>query len=195
MVPDACTIYFRKLKIALMILLLMAFQAVSAQPERSGPPPLKDRLFYGGSFGLQFGTITNIEASPVIGIWVLPRLAMAVGPDYKYYKDPDGRTDIYGGRGYTEFVIIKDINSIVPIGLNMGIFAHFEDEFLSLDAEFWNITVATSGRYNVNTLLAGAGVSQPVGRRSSINMMVLWALNESQYDIYSSPEFRVSFIF
>jgi len=78
--------------------------------------------------------------------------------------------------------------------LNMGIFIHFEDEFLSLDSGFWQIPSAAK-RYNINTLLAGAGISQPVGRRSSVNMMVLWALNEAEYDIYSSPEFRVTFTF
>jgi hypothetical protein len=194
MVLNHCIAYFRRLGIATVVILLIAVQAVSAQKVRSETPPLKERLFYGGSFGLQIGTITDIELSPIIGLWVLPRLSVAVGPDYRFYKDPDGRTNIYGGKGYTEFYIIRDINSLIPIGLNMGIFIHFEDEFLSLDSEFWQIPV-TDKRYNVNTLLAGAGISQPIGMRSSINMMVLWALNESEYDIYSSPEFRVTFTF
>ncbi len=195
MVVTHCSTYFRRMRITAFLFLLLAVQAASAQRERSEPPPLRERIFYGGSFGLQIGTITNIEASPIIGFWVLPRLAVAAGPNYRFYKDPTGKTDIYGGRGYTEFVLINNINSILPIGLNMGIFFHFEDEFMSLDSEFWQISTSATTRYNINTLLAGAGISQPVGRRSSINMMVLWALNESEYDIYGSPEFRVSFIF
>jgi hypothetical protein len=185
---------FRIQNITVVIILLFVFQTVSAQRVRRETPPLRERLFYGGSFGLQVGTITDIEVSPVIGIWVLPRLAVATGPDYRFYKDPMGRTNIYGGRAYTEFVIIRDINSVIPVGLNMGIFAHFEDELLSLDSEFWQIQTS-SPRYNVNTLLTGPGISQPIGRRSSINMMVLWALKESEYYIYNGPEFRVSFIF
>ena len=186
---------FRRLSFAGVFLLLITVQCAQAQRVGSEPPPLKERLFYGGSFGLQIGTITDIEISPIIGLWVLPRLNVAAGPNYRFYKDPAGRTDIYGGKGYTEFVLIKDINSIVPLGINMGIFFHFEDELLSLDSEFWNISTANSERYNINTLLAGAGLSQPIGRRSSLNMMVLWALNESEYNIYSTPEFRVSFTF
>jgi hypothetical protein len=185
---------FRIQNITVVIILLFVFQTVSAQRVRRETPPLRERLFYGGSFGLQVGTITDIEVSPVIGIWVLPRLAVATGPDYRFYKDPMGRTNIYGGRAYTEFVIIRDINSVIPVGLNMGIFAHFEDELHSLDSEFWQIQTS-SPRYNVNTLLTGPGISQPIGRRSSINMMVLWALKESEYYIYNGPEFRVSFIF
>ena len=185
---------FPLMRIAAVIILLAVLHDAAAQRERSGPPPFRERLFFGGSFGLQIGTITDIELSPVAGFWVLPRLAAAAGPIYRFYKDPLGRTDIYGGRAYTEFVIVRNINSLIPIGLNMGIFVHFEDEFLSLDSEFWQIPSATN-RYNINTLLAGAGISQPVGRRASVNMMVLWALNEAEYDIYSSPEFRVTFMF
>jgi len=176
------------------ILILCVCQAGIAQKERSEPPPLKERIFFGGSFGLQLGTITDIELAPVAGFWMLPRLAVAAGPDYRFYKDPLGKTNIYGGKAYLEFVLIRDINTLIPIGLNMGIFLHFEDEMLSLDSEFWQIP-SGSERYNVNTLLAGAGLSQPVGRRASVNMMLLWALNEGEYNVYSSPEFRVTFIF
>src|SRR5665811_1222309 len=65
------------------------------QKEKEESPPFKERLFYGGSFGLQFGTITDIQVSPVIGYWLLPRLNVAVGPDYRYYKDQFDRTTIY----------------------------------------------------------------------------------------------------
>ncbi len=195
MVLNRCRLYFPFMRIAgIIVILLVALQDASAQRERSEPPPFRERLFFGGSFGLQIGTITDIELSPIAGFWVLPRLAVAAGPNYRFYKDPLGRTDIYGGRAYTEFVVVRNLNSLIPIGLNMGIFVHFEDEFLSLDSEFWQIPSAAK-RYNINTLLAGAGISQPVGRRSSVNMMVLWALNEAEYNIYSSPEFRITFTF
>ncbi len=187
---------FRRFSLSAIILLLIAVLSASAQRSRSETPPFKERLFYGGSFGLQLGTITDIELSPIIGFWVLPRLAVAAGPNYRFYKDSRyGRTTIYGGRGYSQYVIIRDINSIIPVGLNMGIFFHIEDEFLSLESAFWQNPPLTSDRFTVNTFLAGAGISQPVGRRSFINMMVLWALNDSEYDIYSSPEFRVSYTF
>ncbi len=176
-------------------LALIGLQETSAQRSRSEVPPLRERLFFGGSIGLQFGTITNIEVSPIVGLWVLPRLAVAAGPDYRFYKDPVGQTNIYGGRGYTQIVLIKDINSIIPIGLNMGLFLHAEDEFLSLESAFWKNPPYTSDRFSVNTLLAGGGISQPLGRRGAINMMVLWMLNDSGYNIYGNPEVRVSFTF
>ena len=124
----------------LILILLLIFSiapVLSGQRSREEPPPLRERLFYGGSFGLQFGTITDIQVSPVIGLWVLPRVAIAVGPDYQYFKSPFGKTNIYGGKGYLQFVVFQDISSIIPLGSHTGIFFHIEDELLSLESAFW----------------------------------------------------------
>jgi hypothetical protein len=189
------------------LLALLSFSVISGQNSKEdqfpfeqgntkATPPVKERLFYGGSFGLMFGTITDIQVSPVIGFWVLPRVAVAVGPTYRYYKDQIDRTAIYGGKGYLQFVIIQDINSIIPVGVHTGIFLHVEDELLSLKTSFWkNPPPYKTDRFYVNTVLAGGGISQQIGRRSSLNLMVLWPLNDSVFEIYSKPEIRISFIF
>ena len=184
-------------KVATILLItFFSVQVLSAQrSRRNEPPPLIDRLFFGGSFGLQFGSITDIQVSPVAGMWVLPRIAIAAGPTYRLYKDYFVKTDFYGGRAYLQFAIIQNLSSIIPIGSNTGIFLHAENELLSLKSTSWKNPPYTSDRFYVNTILAGAGLSQQIGRRSSINMMVLWALNESIYDIYSNPEIRVAFTF
>lgn len=169
--------------------------AVYGQKRKEEPPPLRERIFFGGNFGLQLGTYTDIQVSPVIGLWILPRLSVAAGPDYRFYKDPYGRTNIYGAKGYMQFVVLQDIGSVIPIGGGLGIFLHIEDEFLSLESEFWKNPPFTSERFTINTILAGGGISQQIGRRSSINMMALWALNDSGYAIYGNPEIRVSFNF
>ena len=183
-----------RITIFTFILLFASASLISGQKSREEPPPLKERLFYGGSFGLQFGTITDIQVSPVIGLWVLPRLAVAVGPDYIYYKDPFGSTNIYGGKGYLQFVVIQNIGSILPVGANLGVFLHVEDDLLNLESSYWNNLLA-SNRFYINTVLAGGGISQQIGRRSSLNIMVLWALNESKYYVYSNPVIRFSFTF
>jgi len=178
-----------------LLLLVSSFAGVSGQKNREEPPPFRERLFFGGNFGLQFGTITDIQVSPVVGLWVLPRLAVAVGPDYRFYKYRYDRTSIYGGKCYMQFVIIKDINTFLPIGANTGIFFHIEDELLSLKSTFWKNPPVFSDRFYINTVLAGGGISQQIGRRSSLNIMALWPLNDSGYGVYSNPEIRVSFNF
>ncbi|MEI6047913.1 MAG: hypothetical protein WCS03_03365 [Bacteroidota bacterium] len=184
----------RRNLILTILLLFASVSIISGQKNKEEPPPLSERLFYGGNIGLQLGSTTDIQVSPVIGIWILPRLAAAVGPNYRFYKDWYGRTNIYGAKGYMEFVVIQDINSFIPIGVGTGVFLHVEDEMLSLESSVWKDTTA-SGRFYINTVLAGGGISQRIGRRSSLNIMVLWALNDSGYGVYSNPEIRVSFIF
>lgn len=162
---------------------------------REEPPPLKERLFFGGSFGLQFGTITDIQFSPVAGIWLLPRVAVAAGPNYRYFKDPFDRTSIYGGKAYSEFIFLQDLDNIIPIGLHFGMFFHVEDEVLSLESSFFRTMPQDMDRFLINTVLAGVGIRQQMGRRSSLNMTFLWALNDHGYGIYGNPEIRISFMF
>ncbi len=184
-------------KPVLVFLILTASLSVgSAQSTREEAPPLKERLFFGGNVGLQFGTITDIQIAPVAGLWVLPRLAIAIGPDYHFFKYQRVQTNIYGGKGYMEFVVFQNINKFIPMGSNTGIFIHVEDELLSLESAFWKEqNTYTSDRFYINTLLAGPGLSQQIGRRASLNIMCLWALNDSGYGIYGNPDIRVSFTF
>jgi hypothetical protein len=195
------------LRTALLIslLALISFSVISGQKSKDDQfpydqssdketPPVKDRLFFGGSLGLMFGTITDIQVSPVIGFWVLPRIAVAAGPIYRYYKDPLDKTSIYGGRGYMEFVVIQDLSAIFHGSGHTGLFLHAEDELLSLKASFWKYPYNPPGRFYLNTVLAGAGISQQIGKRSSLNFMLLWPLDDP-YEIYSKPELRISFLF
>jgi hypothetical protein len=178
-----------------LISIILSVSPLSAQRIDNGAPSLKERLFYGGSLGLQFGGITDIQLSPVIGFWVLPRLAVALGPDYRGYKDHYGRTDIIGGSAYTQIVIIQDLNNLIPLGMHYGIFLQAEDELLSLESLYWKKLPVKSDRFFINTPMAGAGITQPLGKRTSLNMAVLWTLVTPEYDMYSNPEIRVSIIF
>jgi hypothetical protein len=183
---------------AVLTLLLLNYPATGySQKVKGDAPPLRERIFFGGDFGLQFGTITNIDIAPIVGIWVLPRVAVAAGPEYTYYAMKNvGSTSIFGGRVYTQLVLIQDINNIIPAGIHLGLFIHAEDEIQSLESDtpFWVNTKVDSERFNVNALLVGGGISQPMGRRGALNIIALWALDDP-YELYSSPEIRISFTF
>jgi hypothetical protein len=170
------------------------------QKSENATPAFKERLFFGGNLGLMFGTITDLQISPVVGYWLLPRLAVAIGPTYRYFRSTDyynlvNKTSIYGAKSYAQFVLIQDMSSFIPMGAHTGVFLHIEDELLSLKANFWKAPLNPRGRFYVNTVLLGGGISQQIGKRSSMDFMVLWPLNESDYNIYNKPEIRVSFIF
>jgi hypothetical protein len=186
--------HFKKIIILELFFLVTLFSVVSGQRIKEETPPLRERMFFGGTLGLQFGTFTNIQVTPIVGLWVQPRIAIAAGPNFQYYKDPYFETTIYGGNGYIQFVPLRDFNNVVPIGIHMGIFVHLEDELLSLESAVWD-PQNPSNRFTINTVLAGFGISQQLGMRSSINLKFLWALNDTGYGMYDNPEIRISFNF
>jgi hypothetical protein len=182
-------------KISTLVILFFSFSILSGQESDKEIPALKDRLFYGGHVALQFGTITNIEIAPIIGLWVLPKLAIAAGPSYIYYKDMYGANDIWGGRTYAQYVIIRDVDKFIPLGVHTSLCLHLEDEMLSLDSRLKDSNSVSGRRFMVNTVLGGLAISQQIGRRSAINLMILWTLNDPGYQVYSNPEIRIGFAF
>jgi hypothetical protein len=184
----------RSPNIPVIIMLIFLTGNLSGQSVRDDPPPVRERIFFAGNVGLQFGTFTNIELSPSIGYWILPRLSLAMGPTYQFYKDPLGKTDLWGPRIYTQFLIIRDLTKVIPVGIGGSICSHMEYEGLSLRRDFWQSYTET-GRFYVNTFLAGFGFNQPVSQRSFMTLTVLWTLTDSGYDLYSNPEIRIGFMF
>lgn len=174
----------------LLISLISSYTALSAQKQGSDKPPLKERLFFGGSFGLQLGTYTDIDISPVIGLWVLPRLNIAAGPKYRYIKYGAERANIYGGRAYTQFMFIRDLDNIVPMGVHLGFFLQAEDEFF----KFRYTDGTNTEEVFSNAPLLGVGVSQPLGRRAAVNLSIMFAVDDP-YDFYGDPEFRITITF
>ena len=171
----------------------------------------RDRLFFGGSFGLSIGSYTDIEISPHIGYYITPRWAAGIGVVYEYYNyrdhfiiGPDPATGrliterfeshIWGGRIFTNYVIVNNVNDWLPLGLHFRIFAHVEYEALSYEKRFFDYFA--TGRELQNSILVGGGLRFPTGKRSSMNLTILWNLNSSINDVYGNgPVLRLSFNF
>jgi hypothetical protein len=186
-----------KYLIAGILVILIASTPVSAQKRKEPPPPLRERIFFGGSFGLQFGTYTNIEINPIVGLWVFPNLAVAAGPGYQYFNDKtyNVSTDIFSAKAYIQLVLLRDIDKFIPLGVHTSIILHGEDEMLNLETEYWKSISLSHNRFWVNSLLAGGGLSQQIGKKGAFNILVLWVLTDSGYSLYSNPEIRIGFTF
>lgn len=183
------------LKIFVFLMLSSSGNFLFGQDQAKQVPSFNERFFFGGNIGLQFGSISDIEVSPVAGYWVLPRLAVAIGPEYRFYKYFRETTHIYGAKAYTEFTVLRNINSVIPIGSNTDILLHAEDSFLSLESDFFKDPPFDNNRFVVNTILGGGGISQQIGKRSYLTLLVLWTLDSHEYGLYSNPDFRISFMF
>jgi hypothetical protein len=152
---------------------------------RKNPPRerILDKMFVGGNFGLQFGTSTFVDFSPLVGYKVTEKVWAGVGATYQYYHYNDGvynfETNVFGGRVFGKYFFTNNL------------FAHCEYEYLNLEAfDFY-----PRRRVDVTSLLAGAGYLQRFGRNSGIMAMILYNFTESLYTPYNNPIIRMGVIF
>ena len=174
-------------------------QVVCAQ-EESESATLLDRIFFGGNFGLQFGTITIIELSPIVGYHVTPKLSSGIGLRYEYFKDSrsfyGGSTNIYGTSVFSRYMLFGGQGESVNLGILHSLYAQVEYEMLSLEKQYFGFwPPEEEGRYLAHSVLVGGGLFQPTGTKGGFLFSVLWNLNETSRSPYNNPIIRVGFIF
>lgn len=164
------------------LLLFLAFIPAQAQ-EKPVKRQLSDKVFFGGSFNLQFGSLTLVDISPVAGYHITPSTSMGLGATWQYYRNSfyDIKTSNYGGLAFIRQQIVA------------GFFAHAEIDVVNVEY-YSSITSGTLRAWDT-ALFVGGGYSQQVGRRSSYYIMALWNLNQTSTSPYESPVFRVGFWF
>jgi hypothetical protein len=184
------------LKICFIIpLVLVTFFSRGQEPEEM---TLRDRIYFGGDFSLMFGTITFIEVSPIAGYRFTPRFSSGFGITYQYYREKTYlntivKSNIYGGRVFSKYLFLKDLNEFIPVGLHAGLQGYCEYEFLNLPSFF--SLMHDSGRFWLHSFYVGGGLELPVGRRTSMNLLVLFNLNDTGESPYSNPVVRIGFVF
>jgi hypothetical protein len=155
--------------------------------EQEKKSSFKDHLFFGGGLGLQFGNMTLIDISPMVGYKITPRIGIGVGPTYKYYgyKDKlnpsyDFKTNVYGGSIFSRIILYENI------------FAHAEYESL-----YYKMKNSTSSglpeSLSIQSVLVGGGYRQQIGENAFMNLMILWNLNETPDSPYTNPIIRAGF--
>lgn len=142
-----------------------------------------DRVRLGGYLGLQFGSITLVDISPMLMYGITPKLYSGVGFTYIYFKDkrytPEYSSNTYGGRLFLQYLIWQ------------GLFAHVEYELLNVD--FFDPVTFERGRTNLNNFFVGGGYRQAIGGRAFASITILYNLNDSRYSPYQNPLLRIGF--
>lgn len=145
---------------------------------------LKDRFFYGGNLGLQFGSVTFIDVSPMVGFWFTNELSAGVGAIYNYAKysnyNPAIERQLYGGNVFARLDIFS----------NLFLHAQYEP----INVEYFDLSGKKSRKWVENTLVGG-GYKQAVGKRSCLTISVLWNLTQSEDSPYQNPIIRAGFNF
>ncbi len=188
-------------KLIFSLVCLMISLGIAAQEEQDVKNmTFGQRLFYGGDFGLSFGTNTYINLSPYVGYRVTNRLSAGLGPIYIFekYKYYNFKTSTYGGKALLSFTVLKNIGQYLNIGIGNIIF-HTENELISIERlEYDPNTLKiynTEERLWIDNWLVGGGLNQPFGSRGGINIFVLWDVTQNRYSPHSNPVVRLGFYF
>jgi hypothetical protein len=176
-------------KFLLILLILLSFGKISFAQLESDVP---NRWYFGGNLGANFGYVTDVEISPLVGYRLNHNFYLGAGMTYIYYsvQDPNYSydnytTSMYGLRFFAKEMVYRNI------------FAYAELEFLNLNEP--DPFGFSPGLFNrtVETPFIGAGFSQPLGGSAFTYLMVLWNLNNTDpfSPYYFNPVIRVGFIF
>ena len=180
--------------ILLLLLLLGTCSVRSVAQDRpaygSAPPPqsqsmsLKDRLFFGGNLGLNFGSLTLINVSPLVGVRLTDKLGVGVGPTYTYFSDRRStykfETESYGGRLFAQYRIVESVL--------------LYSEYELINTEVPNLLYTALERRNISSLFLGGGYIQQIGRSSAVSITLLYNVLEGDYPIYENPLIRTGFL-
>ena len=169
------------IKIIIFVLLLSISDFAISQKDSIPKNPFRNKLYTGGSVGLQIGDVTLIEVSPILGYNITKNLSIGIGASYQFMKirEYNISSNTYGGSVFSRYTIWRSI------------FAHAEYELLNFEnIELYN-NVIHKQRMNVSSLFVGGGYRQMIGENSAMVLLVLWNLNETPYTPYTNPILRV----
>jgi hypothetical protein len=182
---------------ALLIGLSLICFTLPAQDTQKPPKIKKERKFlsrldFGGYIGAQFGTVTLVDISPIVGYRVTDRFHTGVGFTYQYYRydysnAPDYSTSSYGTSVFGRYFIWRDL------------FAHVE--YAPLYVTYYDYYYDNTGFYSyreqgntwVHDFFIGGGYRQVLGGKAFMSLMVLFNVNETYYSPYRNPVIRIGF--
>lgn len=167
---------------------LLSFKALNAQNITGNTQPeynFKSHLYFGGGFGLQFGYMTLIEVSPLVGYNITPKFSIGLSPTYKFYKyndyygqNLDLKTNVWGGSIFSRYYVFENI------------FAHVEYETLLYNTQSPGFPET---KQQFNSFFVGGGYNQRIGGNSGMYILLLWNLNDTPDSPYVNPIIRVGF--
>ncbi len=147
-------------------------------------PSILDRLAPGGNFSLQFGTITFIDVSPLIGYRFTNNFVAGPGFTYRYLRFQGFEaTSTYGPRAFARYIIRRQF--------------FLQADYENLSVEFVSRSGQELTREWVPGLFVGGGLFQPIGQRAGFMIGAFYNLSHDNLrSPYNSPwVFNVGFTF
>ena len=140
-------------------------------------PPWKDKLYFGGYVNFSFGKYTLIGIEPMLGYKLTPKLSTGIKIRYDYISDKrysdTHTTSNYGGSLFARLRLLKRI--------------YLHAEYAGYNYELYN-EFGESDRKWIPFLFVGAGLSQRVGKRSTLNAQIVFDVLNSSKSPYKNWE-------
>jgi len=140
------------------------------------------RLYFGGSLGLVFGSYTSISLWPLVGYKVTPKMSFGIQPGYEFisydYYGYDFTSNNFGIRFFNRFRFIEQA------------FTHAEFAYIKYDVPWINQVTneVETDSYWVPFLFLGGGYVQSVGGAGSVYFQVLFDVINDENSPYNSWE-------
>lgn len=162
---------------------LVAQDSVRVNPYFQKPKSdFSQRLYFGGSVGLTFGTYTSISIWPLVGYKMTPKLSVGIQPGYEYlrynYYGLKYKSNNYGMRVFNRFRFINQA------------FTHVEFAYIKNELS-WNDQVTNekeTDNFWVPFLFLGGGYVQNLGGAGSVYFQVLFDVINDENSPYNSWE-------
>jgi len=158
-----------------------------AHGQTSEKKKFKDRIYFGGNFGLNFGTdYSVVEVAPLAGYKLTEKLSVGLGITYIYYSvrnrysNEKYQSSIYGGDIFARYFFLDNL------------FGHVETGALNLDVPAVYYPYALSRQW-VPNFLVGGGYRSQIGEHASFVIMLLYDLIDDTNSPYRNPILRVGF--
>lgn len=166
----------KRLIIAVIVILnssLVAFAQEESSREERSSGDFWEKITVGGNFGLQFGSVTYIDLSPMVGYRFTDKFTAGPGFTYRYLKYRGYEaSSIYGGSFFARHLIGSQF------------FAQAQYESLSSEYLTFVNQEPYFKREWVSGLFIGGGLYQPLGRRGAVLLSAMYNL---MYDNIKSP--------
>lgn len=190
----------RKFLLAFALLVMLAAQSMAQfsnfegdsdnRNTRNHPSSILSRMRFGGDFGMSFGSrALAVQINPCVSYEANQYISVGVIGTFEYYQYDydwlDQSSATYGGGIFAEAHPWPMVN------------IHAETQLISYTDYYSNM--AEPSKCTAMPVLVGAGYRKMVNERSSLNIMLLWNINDSfglrNNTSFQNPIFRVSFMF
>jgi len=179
----------QRVKIGFIALFLILFNGVSAQTISNGDDSskakssynIRDKVFFGGNLGAQFGTNTMINVSPLVGYKLTDKISIGTQFIYNYvnlqYSNYRYKDNIFGYSAFGRVFVFKDFFATTAYEVISGRFD------------------GSGKRINVPSWFVGGGYYFRMSDRSGLSVAGLYNLTPSLYTPYSNPTLNIGFVY